>query len=69
VFRDGDDVGASHFSDGHAAVGLVGSIEVDVVGSNTGCDGDLELLGFCETFSVEVAWVETTANNISANVN
>jgi hypothetical protein len=45
VFGDGDDVRARYFGDGDAAVGLVGSVEVDVVGANAGCDGDLELFG------------------------
>lgn len=41
VLGDGDDVGAGHFGDGDAAIGLVGCVEVDVVGANAGCDGDL----------------------------
>ena len=52
VLGDGDDVGAGHFGHSDAAVGLVGGIEVDVVGADAGGDGELELLGFGETFGV-----------------
>lgn len=58
VLGDGDDVGAGHFGNGDAAVGLVGGIEVDVVGADAGGDGELEVLGFGETFGGEVAGVE-----------
>ena len=59
VLGDGDDVGAGDLGHGDATVGLVGGIEVDVVGADTGGDGELELLGFGETFGVEVARVES----------
>ena len=59
MLGDGNDVGASDFGDGDTAVGLVGGVKVDVVGSNTGSDGDLELLGLGQTLSGEVTWVET----------
>jgi hypothetical protein len=59
VLGDGDDVGTGHFGDGDTAVGLVGSIEIDVVRSDTSCDGNLEVLGFGETFGGEVTGVET----------
>jgi len=59
VLSDGDDVGSSDLGDGDTAVGLVGSVEVDVVGTNTGSDGDLELLGLGQTLSGEVTWVES----------
>lgn len=58
VLGDGDDVGASHFGDGDTAVGLVGNVKVDVVGTDTCCYGDLELLGFGETLGGEVTGVE-----------
>ena len=58
VLSDGDDVGASDFSDGDTAVCLVGSIEVDVVRTNTGSDGDLELLGLGQALSGQVTRVE-----------
>ena len=50
VLGHGDDVGAGNFGNGDTAVGLVGGIEVDVVGTDAGSDGELELLGFGETF-------------------
>ena len=59
VFGDGDDIGACHFGDGDTAVGLVGCVQVDVVGADTSGNGNLELLGFCETLGGEVAGVET----------
>jgi len=59
VLSDGDDVGASDLGDGDTAVGLVGSVEVDVVGTNTSSDGNLELLGLGQTLSGEVTWVES----------
>lgn len=59
VLSDGDDVGASDLGDSDTAIGLVGSVEVDVVGTNTSSDGNLELLGLGQTLSGEVSWVET----------
>lgn len=44
MFGDGDDVRAGHFGDSDTAICLVGRVQVDVVGSNTGSDGNLELL-------------------------
>lgn len=58
VLGDRDDVGARHFGDGDAAVGLVGRVEVDVVRADPGRDGELELLGAREALRVEVARVE-----------
>ena len=59
VLGDRNDVGASDFGNGDTAIGLVGSVEVDVVRSNTGSDGNLEVLRLCETLCREVARVET----------
>ena len=58
MLGNGDDIGASHFSDGDTAVGLVGGIEVDVVRSNTGSDGDLQLLCLGQSLGGEVAGME-----------
>lgn len=58
VLSDGNDVGTSDFSDGNTTVGLVGSIEIDVVRTNTGGDGNLEVLCLCEALSGEVTGVE-----------
>ena len=59
MFGDGDNIGASYFGDGDTAIGFVGGVKVDMVGSDTCCDGNLELLCFGETFRSEVSWVET----------
>ena len=59
VLSDGDDVGASDLSDGDTAVGLVGSIEIDVVGTDTSSDGELEVLGLSKALCCEVTGVET----------
>lgn len=58
VLGDGDDVAAGDLGDGDAAVGLVGRVEVDVVGADAGRDGNLEVLGLGETLSGQVARVE-----------
>jgi hypothetical protein len=58
VFSDGNNIGASDFGDGDTPISLVGSVQVDVIRSNTSSDGNLELLGLGKTLSVEVAWVE-----------
>lgn len=58
VLGNGHDVGARDLGDGDAAIGLVGSVEVDVVGADAGRDGELEVLGLCEAFGGEVAGVE-----------
>lgn len=58
VLGDRDDVGAGDLGDGDTAVGLVGGVQVDMVGTNTGSDGDLKLLGLGETLSVQVTRVE-----------
>jgi hypothetical protein len=58
VLGDGDDVGASDLGDRDAAVGLVGLIQVDVVRTNTGGDGDLEVLALLQAVGGEVTGVE-----------
>ena len=58
MLGDGDDVAAGHFGNGDTPVGLVGSVEVNMVGANTSSDGDLEVLGLGQTLSVEVTGVE-----------
>ena len=45
------DVGAGDLGDGDTAVGLVGGIEVDVVGADAGGDGELQLLGLGQSLS------------------
>lgn len=59
MLSDRDDIGASHLGDGDTAVGFVGGIEVDVVRTDAGSDGKLELLRLLETLLGKVARVET----------
>jgi hypothetical protein len=58
MFSDGDNVGACYFGDCDTAVCFIGSIEVDVVRTDTCCYGNLELLSLSEAFLGEVTWVE-----------
>jgi hypothetical protein len=66
VLGNGDNVGACYFGDGDTAVGLVGCVQVDVVGADSSGDSNLELLGLCETLSGEVAGVETACRYVLA---
>lgn len=59
VLSDGDDVGTSDLSNGNTAIGLVGSVQVNMVGTNTGRDSELEVLGLGETLGSQVSGVET----------
>lgn len=58
MLSDGNDIGASDFGDGNTAIGLIGSIEINVVRANTSGDGDLQLLRLCKALCGEVTWVE-----------
>ena len=68
VLGDGDDVGAGDFGDGDTAVGLVRSIEVDVVGSDTSSNGELQVLSLGQTLGGKVTWVETVDRDLLADV-
>lgn len=59
VLGDRDDVGSSNLCNGDTTVGLVGSIEVNMVGTDTSSDSELEFLGLSETFCGKVTRVET----------
>jgi hypothetical protein len=63
MLGNGDDIGAGHFGDGDAAVGLVGGVEVDVVGANAGGDGDLEFLRLGQSLGGEVTRVEAVGGS------
>jgi hypothetical protein len=66
VLSDGNDVGSRDLGDGDTSVGLVCGIEIDVVGSDTSGNGNLQLLGLCQTLSSEVAGMEAIRpNNVS----
>jgi hypothetical protein len=66
VLGDGDDVGARNLSDCDASIGLVGSVEIDVVGSDTSGHGEFEVLRLCEALSSQVAGVESTSSQFIA---
>ena len=63
VLSDGDDVGASDFGNGDTTVGSVGGVEVNVVGTNTGSDGELEVLGLGQALCGEVTGVEGSGDD------
>jgi hypothetical protein len=58
VLSDGHDVGAGDLGNGNTAIGLVGGVQVDVVGADTSSHSKLQLLRLGETLSSEVAGVE-----------
>lgn len=68
VLGDGDDIGAGNFGHGDSAVGLVGSVEVDMIRSNTSGDGELEVFGFGETLSGQVTGMEAAVEIESIEV-
>lgn len=58
VLSDRDDIGAGDLGNGDTTVGGVGGVQVNVIRTNTGSDGELELLGLGQTLSGEVTGVE-----------
>ncbi|KAI6762943.1 hypothetical protein HG530_008923 [Fusarium avenaceum] len=54
---------ASDLSDGDTAVGLVGSVEVDVVRADTSGNSELEVLGTGQTLSGQVTRVERSGDD------
>ncbi|KAH9832718.1 DNA polymerase III subunit alpha [Teratosphaeria destructans] len=58
VLGDRDDVGAGDLSDGDAAIGLVGGVQVDVVRANASGNGNLQVLGLGQALCGEVTRVE-----------
>jgi len=63
VLGNRDDVGASDLGNSDTAVGLVGSIQVNVIGTNTGSDGNLEVLGLGQTLLGQVTRVEGSSDD------
>lgn len=59
VLSDGNNVGSGDLSDGDTAVCSVGGIKVDVVGPNTSCDCDLQLLRLGQALLGEISWMES----------
>jgi hypothetical protein len=64
VLSDGDNIGTSDLSNSNTTVGLVGSVQVDMVRANTGSDGKLEVLGLGQTLSCEVSRVEAVVMKV-----
>jgi len=64
VLSNGDNVAASDLGDGNAAIGGVGSVQVDMVRADTSGDSDLQLLGFRETLGSQVAWMEAVGGGL-----
>ena len=58
VLGDGDDVGSGDLGDSDATIGLVCSIQINVIGANASGDSNLELLCFCETLGGQVTGME-----------
>jgi hypothetical protein len=63
VLGDRDNIATSDFGDSDTAVGLVGSIEVNVVGTDTGSDGELQILGLGQALCGEITGVETITDS------
>ena len=67
VLSDGDDVGTGDLGNGDTAVGGVGGVQVNVVGTDTSSDSELEVLGLSQTLSGEVTGVEAKNSYVSWN--
>jgi len=63
MLSDGNDVAAGDFGDSDTAIGVVGGVQVNVVGANTSSDGNLQLLCFGETLGSEVTRVEGSGDD------
>jgi len=68
VLSDGDDVGSGDLSNGDTAIGLVGCVEIDVVGTDAGCNGDLQLLGLGQSLCRQVTWVEAVLVSLGKSI-
>lgn len=65
VLSNGNDVATGDLGDSDTAVGGVGSVQVDVVGTNTSSDSQLQLLGLGEALSGKVTRVEARGGYVS----
>ena len=61
MFSDRDNVRAGDFSNGDTAIGLVGSVEINMIRSNTSSDGNLKLFCFRKTLSSQITRMEAMA--------
>lgn len=58
MLGDRDDIRARNFGDGDTAIGLVGRVKIDVVGSDTGSNCQLKVRGLLQALGGQVAWVK-----------
>ena len=59
MLGDGDNIGSRDLSDGDASIGLVRGVQVDVVGSDTSCDCNLQVFGLGKALGGQVTRVES----------
>ena len=58
MLGNGDDIGACDFGNCDTAVGLVGSIQINMIRANASSDGDLQVLRLLETLGSQITRVE-----------
>jgi hypothetical protein len=58
MLSNGDNVGSGDLGDGDSSVGLVGRVQVDMVGSDTSSDGELQVFGTGKALSGKVSGME-----------
>jgi hypothetical protein len=62
VLRNRNNITSGDLSDGDPTVGLVGSVQVDVVRTNASSDGELQFFGLGQPLGGEIARMETGGN-------
>jgi len=68
VLRYGDNIAAGDFSDGNTSIGLVSSVQINMIGSNASGDRKSEILGSGQTLGGKVSGVESVQLSQSAEV-
>ena len=61
MFSDRNNIGSGDFGDCDTTIRLVGCVEIDMIGSDTSSDGELEILGFGEAFRSQIAGMEAVS--------
>ena len=69
VLSNRDNIRAGDLSDRDTAVGLVGSIEIDVIRANTSSDGKLQVLGLSEALCCKITGVKAVINLSALRLN
>lgn len=67
MLRDRHNVGSSDLGNSDTAIGLVGSVQVDVVRTDTSRDSKLQVLGLGQALSSQITGVETAQRSIRAS--